>query len=168
MSISIVTKGIICPKSRIIRSDLITASISNDCLGEPGQDCSCPINYKRGNALNLKFIVSRSGVKISSLDLNNATDIIFALKQSVYLEDSESTILKKKSLGQITILEDDQSLSEPNLLIPLSSEDMNIDSGRYYMGLCIVFDSSTKDEANLYFNNCKFSLVYISQDIIRC
>lgn len=168
MSLSLATKGVICSATQIIRSDVILATITPDCVDTSISDCLCPVSYKRRNAINLKFSVSRNNEKISSSELENALDITFALKQSIYLTDDESVILKKKSLGEVLVLADDDDLLVPNLLIPLSSLDMNIDAGSYFSALCLCFSSEDKYEADLYSRGCEFNSVYISQDILSC
>lgn len=167
MTISLVTKGIICQKTQIIRADLITAELSSNCVAT-SSSCVCGLSYKQGNSLDLKFILIDNGVKISSTDLENADDIVFALKLSRYQTDSESAILKLKSMGQVVVLADDTDITVPNILISLSSEDMDIHAGEYYIALCIEFTVTNKKEPTLTQGGCKFNSVSIIKDIVEC
>lgn len=169
MSISLATKGFICPSRDIVGLDTVTAQILSDCDFEPNEsNCSCPLSFKSGSTLNLKMIVVRGGVKVSSFELLNATEITFVLKYSPFINDTLSSVIKKKSLSQIDVLEDDPNVSVPNLLIPLSPIDMTLDAGVYYTGLCIEFENGDKYQADLIHNGCKFNSIDIIQGVLQC
>lgn len=164
MSVSIATKGIICQSQQLLISNIIISELSSECVVSTSP-CLCPISYKKGNPIDLQFSVQQNGVKISSFDLQNSDEITFVLKKSKYVPNTEATLVKLKSLAQIDILPEDSDLSVPNVLIPLSSSDMDIDSGSYYIALAIEFSVDNDVETSLVSNSCVFNSISIIQDI---
>ena len=169
MSTSLATNGFICNSVHIVGRDTITAQLLNDCYTNINENaCGCPLSFKSGNTLNLRILVVAGDINISYFELFNATEITFVLKSSPFIDDNLSSVIKKKSLSQIEVLETVPNVILPNLVIPLSSSDMTLDSGIYYIGLCIEFNNGSKYQPELIYNGCKFNSVDIIQQVMQC
>jgi hypothetical protein len=121
------------------------------------------VNIKKGNAVNLQTLVKDSNNVILT-NLSSTTEIIFVLKKNKTDLDSESLIIKKKSLSEISI--DYPSIGY--LSIALNSDDTNIDIDTYYFAIQLQYTPETKIELNLLDNNgIQSDRIKISQDIIH-
>lgn len=119
------------------------------------------VNVKRRNARTVSIEVKNSDTTV--IDLNTASDIFFVVKKNKNDEDN-SGIIKKLSLGEITI--DDPSIGF--VKIDLDSNDMNLD-GIYFVAMQIFYPGNKNQEVDLVDVNTgkEFNQWNFKEDIIK-
>lgn len=101
------------------------------------------MQLKRGNKADLQFIVKDTDGNIVS-NLATATDIVFVLKINKTDIDDDAVIYKNLADG-ITI----DIPSVGNVIVSMSSVDMNIDARNYFMALKIIYSATNSQEVSI-------------------
>jgi len=164
VTVALITKGRVCQPEIVLQfSANINAELSNCEL--PCNGCNDPI-IKVGNSIELLFLVTADGVRLTEAQLLAADDVIFSVKDDPLDENIDSLILKNFVNGLI-ILPDGTDTS-PNVQVSLSSTDTMLNQGSYPSALQVDFAIDDCKEADLSIGTVCFNEIYFEQDVIRC
>lgn len=165
MTIAIATKGIICQSGtfNIISTDPFTVELKSECVNGPSAD---PLSFKKGNKVVYDFIIKTSGVRLTSAQLNAATDIIFSIKKSRSDADIDSKIIKQLTTAGLSILPDNGDDSA-NIRVELLSTDTDIAGGKYFIAVQVNFSATNMQEGNILVDSQTVICVSVLGDVIR-
>jgi hypothetical protein len=163
MTIALATNGLIAPLNITLNlAANITGELANidNCDSEQGQ-----LTILHGNSVNLDFLITSNGVKLTKEQLEAAESITFAVKNDPQDTNEDAVILKEVGDG-ITILPNGDSTSA-NVRVALLGTDTDIDENSYSVGLQINFSETDIKEAALTVDNICFDEIFIAQDVVR-
>lgn len=163
MTIALATNGLIAPLDITLN---MAANISGEldnienCDAEQGQ-----LTILRGNSVNLDFLITSNGVRLTKQQLDAAQSITFAVKNDSQDTNNEAIILKTVGDGIVTLPDGDSSSA--NLRVSLTGTDTDIEENSYPVGLQINFSATNIKEAALTIDDMCFNEIFISQDVVR-
>lgn len=164
MTVALVTSGLIAPKIIIpafgltIRGELTTRTSISTCQS---------ITIKRANQVTLQFLLTSNGAKLTNAELIAADNIIFAVKRDNKDSNLDALIYKDVLTATLDILPD-AGATDPNISVTLNSNDTDIESDIYFLGVQVDFTSTFLEEADLILpdGSCLKNFI-VEQDVVR-